>query len=197
MERTVGIVLAAGKGERARGSASAAASSDTPKQFRAFRGRPLVFCALELFENSGEIDDVVFVGPAPCASWPALPFSKIVAGVVGGDSRPESVRCALAVLPAGAGIVVVHDAVRPNASAALLSRVVAAARSVGAAVPAVGSRDTVKRVWDGRVVETIARESIRLVQTPQAFQRSLIEEAYQRAALGSDAFAELDDAAVV
>jgi 2-C-methyl-D-erythritol 4-phosphate cytidylyltransferase len=194
VQRTVGVVLAAGKGERARGPTG---SANCLKQFREFRGRPLVWHALELFEGAAEINDVVFVGPAPSDAWPELPFGKVVARVVGGDSRPESVRRGLAALPPGTEIVVVHDGVRPNASPALLARVVAAARETGAAVPAIASRDTVKVVAADRVVETIARGSVRLVQTPQAFRRDVLVKAYAALSDRDSDFANLDDAAIV
>ncbi|MBI3073368.1 MAG: 2-C-methyl-D-erythritol 4-phosphate cytidylyltransferase [Deltaproteobacteria bacterium] len=194
MSRTVGIVLAAGKGERARTTGGA---TNIPKQFREFRGRPLVCHALELFEESSLIDDIVIVGPSPATSWPMLPFSKIAARVTGGDSRPESVRRGLAAIPGDTDIIVVHDAVRPNATPALLARVVEAARTGGAAVPAIVSRDSLKTVLDGRVVETVRRDAIQLAQTPQAFRRSVIENAYAAAARRNDECADLDDAAVV
>lgn len=115
--------------------------------------------------------------------------------VTGGASRAASVRAGLA-LCGDAEIVVVHDAARPLASPALFSAVVEAVRrGAAAAVPGLAVTDTVKRVeHEGdRVVirETVAREELVTVQTPQAFRRDLLVRAH---ADGGDA---TDDAALV
>ena len=115
--------------------------------------------------------------------------------VTGGASRAASVRAGLA-LCGDAEIVVVHDAARPLASPALFSAVVEAVRrGAAAAVPGLAVTDTVKRVeHEGdRVVirETVAREELVTVQTPQAFRRDLLVRAHED---GGDA---TDDAALV
>src|SRR5690606_7356758 len=92
----------------------------------------------------------------------------------------------LAALPAGPSIVLVHDAARPFVDAATIDRVIAAAERTGAAVPAMAARDTIKRVpVPGRLVaETIPREEIWLAQTPQGFQRRVLEDAVTLGASG-------------
>jgi len=98
--------------------------------------------------------------------------------VVGGDTRSDSVRAGLSVLPF-ADVVVVHDAARPQASAELFLRVVnAVLLGADAAIPALAVTDTVKRVIDHEVVGTVAREDLVTVQTPQAFRRETLVNAH-------------------
>ncbi len=92
--------------------------------------------------------------------------------------------------------MLVHDAARPFASAALIDRAIAAARASGAAVPVVPVADTVKTVdAPGTVTGTLDRAQLRLVQTPQAFGFAALLDAHRRAqAAGRDDFT--DDAAL-
>jgi 2-C-methyl-D-erythritol 4-phosphate cytidylyltransferase len=101
--------------------------------------------------------------------------------VGGGSERQDSVFNGLSQLPPDCGWVMIHDGVRPFASLDLIRRTWEKARETGACIAALPSTDTVKRVVDGRVAETLPRESIRLVQTPQVFKRDLIVKAYEEA----------------
>jgi 2-C-methyl-D-erythritol 4-phosphate cytidylyltransferase len=89
----------------------------------------------------------------------------------------------MAEVPPDIEVIVVHDAARPLAKPALFHRVVVALRDRGAMgiVPVVPSADTVKRIAQGLVVETIARDDVGLAQTPQAFIASALREAHDRA----------------
>jgi len=100
--------------------------------------------------------------------------------VEGADSRSGSVRRGLAALPPDADVVVVHDAARPLASVELFATAVAAVRSgADGAVCAVPIADTVKRVEEATVVETLDRRGLWTVQTPQAFDAALLRRAHQ------------------
>jgi 2-C-methyl-D-erythritol 4-phosphate cytidylyltransferase len=115
--------------------------------------------------------------------------------VTGGASRAASVRCGLAEC-GDATIVIVHDAARPLASAELFRAVVTAIEDgADAAIPGLTLTDTVKRVTSKddvtTVVETLAREELVAVQTPQAFRREVLERAHAK---GGDA---TDDAGLV
>lgn len=109
---------------------------------------------------------------------------RVVAGtelrvVLGGASRSDSVRQALAAVPDDAEIVVVHDAARPLATPALFRQVQqAVADGASAAICAVPVTDTIKRVKDGWVVETLQRDTLVSVQTPQAFQAAALRAAH-------------------
>jgi 2-C-methyl-D-erythritol 4-phosphate cytidylyltransferase len=108
-----------------------------------------------------------------------VPVSAVVSG---GATRVESVRCGLAAVPEGVTVVVCHDAARPFASPALFDRVVqAVSGTYRGAVPGMPSPDTVKRVEAGRVVETLPRDRLVLVQTPQAFDAAALSAAHDRA----------------
>jgi 2-C-methyl-D-erythritol 4-phosphate cytidylyltransferase len=113
--------------------------------------------------------------------------------VAGGPTRSASVRAGLAVVPADADIVCVHDAARPLAGADLYGRVIdAVSRGADGAVPAVPVTDTIKVVsGDGSVVSTPDRGTLVAVQTPQAFRAEVL-----RAAHASEAEAT-DDSALV
>jgi 2-C-methyl-D-erythritol 4-phosphate cytidylyltransferase len=99
--------------------------------------------------------------------------------VGGGETRADSVRAGLSAVPADADVVVVHDAARPLASIRLFEAVVAAVLAGSdAAVPGVPVADTVKRVKNGVVVETLDRSELIAVQTPQAFDARVLRRAH-------------------
>jgi 2-C-methyl-D-erythritol 4-phosphate cytidylyltransferase/2-C-methyl-D-erythritol 2,4-cyclodiphosphate synthase len=117
--------------------------------------------------------------------------------VPGGAARQASVRAGLEALqPHHPELVLVHDAARPFASHALITRAIAAGRASGAAVPVIPVADTVKTVdAAGCVTGTIDRTHMRMVQTPQAFAFAALLDAHRRAnAAGRDDFT--DDAAL-
>jgi 2-C-methyl-D-erythritol 4-phosphate cytidylyltransferase / 2-C-methyl-D-erythritol 2,4-cyclodiphosphate synthase len=184
------IVVAAGRGVRAGGA--------VPKQYRNVRGAPVIRHTLSLFTGHPQ---VTMVQPVIHRD-DAAAFAAAVAGLplhpaaIGGATRQISVRAGLEALEKEQPhIVLVHDAARPFASPALVSRAIAAGAG-GAAIPALGLTDTVKEVdADGRVVATRDRSRLRMVQTPQAFRYSELLAAHRRAfEAGRDDFT--DDAAL-
>jgi len=191
MARVAAVVVAAGQGVRAGGA--------LPKQFRRIAGETLLEHALSAF---AEAPKVAFVQPVIRPEDLALVRTltsgmNILAPVSGGPTRQASVRAGLeALLPRSPDIVLIHDAARPFASANLIARAIEAAEKTGAAIPALPVTDTVKRVDQAGTVEaTLDRNSIRLVQTPQAFAFPALLEAHQRAAAqGRNDFT--DDAAL-
>jgi 2-C-methyl-D-erythritol 4-phosphate cytidylyltransferase len=133
-------------------------------------------------------DGVVVVLPAD-VSWDA---PAAVRTTVGGATRSDSVRAGLSCVPDDVDIVVVHDAARPLATRRLFASVISAvAGGADAAVPAVAVVDTLKRVDGGRVTETVARDGLVAVQTPQAFRRANLSDAHARGGV------DTDDAALV
>ena len=133
-------------------------------------------------------DEVVVVLPAD-TTWDGPP---VTAAVAGGATRSASVRAGLDALRGDLEVVIVHDAARPLASRALFEAVIAAVRAgADAAVPGVAVADTLKRVDGSRVVETVDRDSLVAVQTPQAFRADVLRRAH---AADGDA---TDDAALV
>jgi 2-C-methyl-D-erythritol 4-phosphate cytidylyltransferase len=107
-------------------------------------------------------------------------FSDKVSVVAGGDTRQESVARALIALPADVDVVLVHDAARPLVPVELVTAIVAAVRAGNpAVVPGLAVTDTIKEVNnDGDVLATIDRNSLRAIQTPQGFDRELLQRAH-------------------
>ncbi len=176
------IIAAGGRGQRFGGA--------LPKQLVAIGGRALLERSAPLFLSHVEIDEVVIPLPAELVGHPPSYLrsaSKPLRIVAGGARRQDSVMNGFKAANERSEIIVVHDAARPFASAALVSRTIAAAGESGAAVAAIGARDTVKRADGPMVVETLPRESIFLAQTPQAFRRDVLRDALALGEIGADA----------
>ena len=157
------IVVAAGRGDR----------FGAAKQFLELGGTRLVDRAV--VACSGSCDAVVVVLPADVA-WDG---PVVHAAVSGGATRSDSVRAGLAALPPTVEVVLVHDAARPLASRAVFDAVINAIRAgADAAVPALPVPDTLKRVDGARVLETVARDDLVAVQTPQAFRIDALRAAH-------------------
>lgn len=178
MTNVAAVVVAAGRGTRAGGG--------MPKQFRRIGGDSVLRQALALFAGHPEIARVQpVIHPDDAVLFAATAQGlALLAPVHGGTTRQESVRAGLEALAADPpGVVLVHDAARPFASAALVSRAIAAVSEAGAAVPGQPVSDTVKMVnADGHVGQTLDRGTLRLIQTPQAFAFAPLLEAHRRAA---------------
>ncbi len=191
--KVAAIVAAAGLGTRA--------GPGQPKQYRDLSGLPVLRRSLQLFESSPDVDAVLPVIHPDHAD----DFHRSSHGLVkcmppanGGATRQQSVFAGLEALTKyKPEIVLVHDAARPLASPALVSRAIEAARASGAAIPALPVTDTVKRVdARGHVLDTLPREELRTVQTPQAFSFGKLYAAHQKAREATrDDFP--DDAALV
>lgn len=189
---TVGAVVpAAGRGARV--------GSPQNKIWIEIAGRPLIEWTIAALQRCSDVativvaarpDEVSVLG-AHLARW-----TKVRAVVPGGDTRSESVRAGLAALPPECDIVLVHDAARPAVSERLVAQVARAAREHGAAVPGLPVSDTLKRTGsDGRVLETVDREGLWRVQTPQGARVADLRAAFE--ILGSQAMTLTDEAAVL
>jgi 2-C-methyl-D-erythritol 4-phosphate cytidylyltransferase len=169
----------------------------TPKQFLRLGGATILATTLRHFTSHPAVAAVVVAAPAAhvARTRALLRGRRAVAVVAGGATRQESVWCALQAAPADAEIVVVHDAVRPFITRALVDAVVAAAAAGGAALCALPIAETVKRVRDGVVEATLDRAGLWAVQTPQAFRAPLLREAHEKAR--RDGVVGTDDAMLV
>jgi 2-C-methyl-D-erythritol 4-phosphate cytidylyltransferase len=175
-QATWAILVAAGTGERL--------GSDRPKAFAALAGRPLLAESLERLDASDWVDAIVIAAP-PEWEEPAillaeeLVASKVTAVVAGGATRAESVRNALTEVSEEALVVLVHDAARPLVDDSTIERLLGRLDgSVDGVVPGLAVRDTVKRVERDVVVETVDRDGLVAVQTPQAFLADRLRAAY-------------------
>lgn len=174
------IVVAGGRGVRA------GRAGEGPKQYRLIGGVPMLARALRPFADHPRVAAVVVVLPAADAAAPPAWLTDAAGPrhilAAGGESRQESVANGLAALPPEATLVLVHDAARPFVDRGLVDRVIGVAELGAVAVPALPLAETVKETDSaGLVVRTVARERLVAVQTPQAFPRSTLETAHQRA----------------
>jgi 2-C-methyl-D-erythritol 4-phosphate cytidylyltransferase len=176
------ILVAAGRGERL--------GLDQPKAFAKLGEDPLLAEPLRRLDESDWIDRIVIVAP-PEWEEPSillaeeLACSKVHSCIAGGATRSESVRAGLAEVGPDALVVLVHDAARPLVSDEVIARVLAPlSEGWDGAVPGLPISDTLKRVAeDGAVLDTVARDGLYAVQTPQAF----LADVLRRAADGREA----------
>lgn len=180
-EQVTGILAAAGTGQRA----------GVAKQWCVLGGESVLRRSARALAACPEVDDLLAVvppGEERRGEEELAGLGKPARAVAGGEVRSASVRNGLAAA-VGAAVVLVHDAARPFASAALASRVARAAARDGAALAALRCTDTVKRMAPGpgepRVEATLDRTELWLAQTPQGFRRALLLEAYARAGDGA------------
>jgi 2-C-methyl-D-erythritol 4-phosphate cytidylyltransferase len=173
---TWALLAAAGAGERL--------GIDRPKAFASLGGRPLLAESLDRLDRCPWVDAIVVAAPV---GWeePAillaeeLAATKVVSCVTGGATRVESVRAALADVPEEALVVLVHDAARPLLEDAVVERLLTPlSAGFDGVVPAVPIPDTVKRVDGDVVVETLDRDDLVGVQTPQAFLAPALRHAF-------------------
>jgi len=188
----VAIVPAAGSGSRL--------DARRPKQFLRVGGVPLVVLTLRVLSGAREVGGIIVAArPEVVETTRRLleryRIPRLLDVVPGGRERQESVWLALQAIPPSASLVVIHDAVRPFITRELVASVIRTASRHGAATCGLPVVETVKQVRDGLVEATVEREGLWLVQTPQAFHRSLLWEAHEKAR--SDGFTGTDDAVLV
>ncbi len=183
------IIAAGGRGLRL--------GADRPKQFLELGGRSLLDVSVDALAASELIDEIVVALPddhlaAISNAWALRRSSgqagvsaKPLAFVAGGPRRQDSVANAFAKTSPHADIVVIHDAARPFVTSEVIARTVVAAGEHGAAIAAIPVRDTVKQVGEAQaggsrpIRTTIARDTVFLAQTPQAFRRDVLARALE------------------
>ena len=186
------ILAAAGRGDRL--------GLDRPKAFASLNDRPLIAESLERLDASEWIEGIVVAAPPEWEEPCILVAEEIAAGkvaetVTGGETRSESVRNALAQVPEGAAVVLVHDAARPLVTEEVIERVVTGLEEGwDGVVPTLPVSDTVKRVEGEAVAETIDREGLVIVQTPQAFLVDVLRRAVESGGEASDCAALVEAA---
>lgn len=178
MERVAAVIVAAGRGLRAGGGIA--------KQYRILNGETPLRRSLRAFAAHTRVtavQPVIHSDDADLFAQAAADLS-VLPPVPGGATRQESVKAGLEALAAARpDVVLVHDAARPFLSPALIDRAIEAAKETGAAIPGLPVVDTVKRVdTRGLVIETLPRDALRTVQTPQAFRFGPLLEAHRKAA---------------
>jgi 2-C-methyl-D-erythritol 4-phosphate cytidylyltransferase len=174
---TIAILVAAGRGERM--------GASRPKAFLDLAGQPLLLRTALAFDAAPVVTGIVAVVPPGLegsARSMLAAVSKLRAVAPGGARRQDSVLEGLRHVPDGfAGVVLVHDAARPFVDAALIGAVAAAAGEHGAALPVLPLVDTIKRLRDNDVIETLDRDELGAAQTPQGFRFDVLGRAYEEA----------------
>ncbi|MDE3178196.1 MAG: 2-C-methyl-D-erythritol 4-phosphate cytidylyltransferase [Acidobacteriota bacterium] len=188
----IAIIPAAGIGTRM--------GHDVPKQFLSLNGTPIFVHTLRKFAATPACDEIILGVRREELDHAHTEIKKSglerkIRVVEGGGTRQETVGRALAQVAASATVVLVHDAVRPFVTPAMIEQIASAAAAGGAAIFAIPSVDTVKQVEHGTIAGTVPRERIALAQTPQAFRYSLLCEAFNRAL--ADGFQGTDESSLV
>lgn len=166
------IILAAGSGKRMGKSVN--------KVFLDLAGHPVLFYSIRAFQQHQEVDEIILVmKEEERGKYQRLcgdsGFYKVKGFAQGGAERMHSVRQGLAKVSPQAELVLIHDGARPFVTEHLISEAIRLAGEYGAACPAVVPKDTIKVVGaDGLIQDSLPRDSLRAVQTPQAFQRDAL-----------------------
>ena len=178
------IVLAAGKGSRMK--------SDTAKQFMEVDGKPLLYYSLKVFDAS-VVDEIILVTRGSDIDYVRTEiverygFQKVRRIVAGGKERFNSVSKGLKACDKRNKIIMIHDAARPFVTNRMILDSISGARRYKACTVAVPVKDTIKVVdADGFGVETPDGSTLYHIQTPQTFDRGVIEEAYERLRISGD-----------
>lgn len=173
------VVVASGKGVRM--------GQPVPKQFLQVGNKTILEYSLDFFNNDKATDEIVLVLPAE--EMPRMVqelmtrYGKISQVVAGANNRTDSVRNGMNVVSSQMDLVAVHDGVRPFVTPALWDRLLdACKKGAKAVVPVISVKDTIKRVKNEKVVETLRRDELRAVQTPQVFERTILLNAFEEKA---------------
>ncbi len=209
--KTAAIVLAAGKGTRMyqgmqknMGEISAAADTrQQKKQYMHVAGHPIVYYALNAFQQAG-IDQIILVTGAEdveyCRSEIVEKYhiGRVTHILAGGKERYDSVMAGLKAVDQDVDYVLIHDGARPCVSQEMIARCLDEVQKYKTAVAAVPVKDTIKRGdQEGFAVDTPNRSELYQVQTPQTFALGLILQAYENMKQDKEAAGITDDAMVV
>ena len=163
---------------------------DIAKPLLLVRNKPVLIYTLEVLEAHPLIDEIVLVfnrdGLADAKeAVKRYKISKVARVVAGGATRKDSVVSGLGAVDSATRLVVIHDGVRPFVDERAVTRVIEAAENCGAAVLGVPVKSTIKHVDKNLDIEfTLKRDSLWEIQTPQVFDRELIQAAYARSGEG-------------
>lgn len=174
---TAAIIVAAGSGQR---------FGNTGKSFVSVAEKPMAWWSLLAATTAASVDELVLVcgehsQTAATALVEQFVSEKPVRVVLGGIRRQDSALAGIAATSDEVDFVAIHDAARPLVTSELFDSVIAAARLHGAALAAIPVADTIKQILDHRVVQTIPRDDLVRVQTPQAFDKQLLLQAFAHA----------------
>jgi 2-C-methyl-D-erythritol 4-phosphate cytidylyltransferase len=176
-KKNTAIIVAAGSGKRIGGSIK--------KQFLEINGKPVLRYTLEKFQRSSDVDSIIVVVPEQDVEIlvDTIPVKwgipKVAHVVAGGKERQQSVYSALKLVDESTEIVLIHDGVRPFVRLEEIEILVKSAREYGAAVIGITPKDTIKQIDGSFISESLNRQELLAVQTPQVFKRDLILRAFE------------------
>ena len=183
------VIVAAGTASRMGG---------IDKVMAPLQDEPMIVRTVRTFQNCDAIREIVIVTRSdllvPIADL-CHAFDKVRAVIVGGNTRADSVKRGLGALSDKVKLAAIQDGARPLITDAVIDRTVRCANSYGAAAPAVPVKDTIKVVKGGVVEQTPDRSTLKAVQTPQVFDRELLQCALAKAE--KDGAAITDDCSAV
>lgn len=157
------------------------------KNYLTLLDRPVLAHTLSAFEGAANVDAIIIVVPPSDEAFcreeivSKYGFRKVIAVVAGGAERQDSVRNGIKAAGDRFDIIAVHDGARPLVTPDIIDRTVMAACESGAAIAAVAVKDTIKESSGGFVRRTVPREDLLSVQTPQVFERTVLEKAFRSA----------------
>ncbi|MDA3838137.1 MAG: 2-C-methyl-D-erythritol 4-phosphate cytidylyltransferase [Candidatus Delongbacteria bacterium] len=194
MKKITAIITAAGSGKRM--------NSDKRKQYLKLQNKSIIAHTIEVFEKTDSINDIVLVCPEEDIKFVQNDivrkndYQKVILVISGGKERQNSVFNALKKVKCRYDdIVLIHDGVRPFVSETSILNSIEAAIEFGAAVVGVKPKNTTKTLRAGAILETLNRDELFSVQTPQTFQFDIIHNSYEKAF--EDNFYSTDDSALV
>lgn len=190
----LGIVIpAAGQGKRM--------GAGYNKQFLALLGLPILAHTIRLFEESGFVSEIVIAGAAEDISVieelvKEQKFRKVEAICKGGASRQDSVRAGVRALSPAIQRIAVHDGARPLLTLEAFHKFLEETKEYPAAIMGIPVKDTIKQINEtGTILATLPRDYLCAVQTPQIFDRRILEEVHNRAV--SSGYYGTDDASLL
>ena len=175
--KSITILLAAGRGSRF--------MSDKKKQFVHIDGRPLLYYSLKAF-NESNVDEIIIVTSKEDIEYLRkeivlkYSFTKVTDVVIGGSERYDSVNSGLNSIEDDNSICLIHDSARAMVSIELINKCIEETYKYPAVIPVVSMKDTVRVRKNGFGGDTLDRDSLCIVQTPQCFDTKLIKSAFKK-----------------
>src|SRR5699024_11128196 len=174
--KNIAIILASGSGSRF--------GAKLPKQFIRLAGKPIIQYTLEVFETAECIDEVIIVTQEEFTDYVYeivnhQAFRKVTKVLIGGAERYDSTLVALRSIQDKEANLIIHDAVRPFVSEEIINGCVDALKKYKAVDVVVDATDTIVEVDDGLIINIPDRRFLKRGQTPQAFKKTVLEEAFE------------------
>ena len=192
--KNIALIPAAGSGARM--------GSTVKKPYLLLAGRPILYHALKAFDRAPSVDRIILAvapGEEACCETDVVrkfSFNKNITVIAGGEVRQESVRRLLEQVPKETPLVLIHDGARPLITVDLIERALKETEKWQATVAAIPVKDTIQATDEaGFVQETLPRDRLWSIQTPQTFELQLIREAHQKAR--KDGFIGTDEGSLV